>query len=41
MILIIVGGQATGKTHNAEAFKSHYGLKNIVDGWDGRIQLKD
>lgn len=39
LAIVIVGPQASGKTHNAEAFRTHYGMKRIVDDWDGETNL--
>lgn len=35
MPLIIYGPQGCGKTRNAQRLAAHFGLKNILDGWDG------
>lgn len=32
-IIVIHGPMASGKTRNAQKFRSYYGQKRIVDGW--------
>lgn len=32
-VIVIHGPMASGKTRNAERFRSHYGRTRIVDGW--------
>jgi hypothetical protein len=33
MIVVIHGPARTGKTHNAEKFRRHFGCARIVDDW--------
>jgi hypothetical protein len=39
-IVIVHGGQASGKTRNGQKLIQHYGCKRIVDDWDGKSPLK-
>lgn len=39
-IVIVYGGEDTGKTRRSAELKKHYGCRRVLDGWDGLQPLK-
>ncbi len=37
--IVVHGPQACGKTRNAKRIAAHFGLKKVVDDWEGRSAI--